>query len=186
MMVARTVAAEHDGVMGAYAYVLERLREDDYRRLRGYLHDGRSTFSTWLAVVARRMCVDHYRRRYGRPPRGEGDASAGREERATRRRLFDLSRATRDLIAITDDRGPTPDDAVRIAQRNQALARAIDDLDPADRVLLKLRFEDDLSARDIATVLQMPSAFHVYRRLATVFASLRRRLAARGVESSVP
>src|SRR5689334_15773086 len=51
MMVARTVAAEHDGVMDAYTFVLERLREDDYRRLRGYAHDGRSAFSTWLAVV---------------------------------------------------------------------------------------------------------------------------------------
>jgi DNA-directed RNA polymerase specialized sigma24 family protein len=91
-----------------------------------------------------------------------------------------------DLASIIDDREPPPDDAMRIAQRDHALARVIDDLEPADRVLLKLRFEDDLSAREIATVLQMPSAFHVYRRLATVFASLRRRLAARGVESSAP
>ena len=35
LTVARTVAAEHDGAMDAYAYVLERLREDDCRRLAG-------------------------------------------------------------------------------------------------------------------------------------------------------
>jgi RNA polymerase sigma factor (sigma-70 family) len=186
MTVARTVAAEHDGVMDAYAFVLERLREDDYRRLRGYIGDGRSAFTTWLVVVARRMCVDHYRRRYGRMPRGDGDASAARQERASRRRLFDLASGVLDVAAIVDDNALTPDAELRVAQRDSALACVIDTLDLADRVLLKLRFEDDLPAREIATVLQMPSTFHVYRRLAVVYASLRRRLAVLGVESAAP
>ena len=186
LTVARSVAAEHDGMMDAYAYVLERMREDDYRRLRGYVSDGRSTFTTWLVVVARRMCVDQYRRRYGRAPRGEGDVSPAREDRASRRRLFDLSATVSDLNSIADDQTPDPETAVRVAQRDASLSGALENLDPADRLLLKLRFEDDLSAREIATVMQMPSAFHVYRRLASVCASLRRGLVARGVVSSAP
>ena len=75
---------------------------------------------------------------------------------------------------------------MRLAQRNSALDSVLGTLDPADRLLIKLRFEDDLSAREIALVLQMPSAFHVYRRLAVVYTSLRRWLMARGVENSVP
>jgi RNA polymerase sigma factor (sigma-70 family) len=186
MSVARTVAAEHDGVMDAYAYVLERLREDDCRRLRGYVGDGRSSFTTWLVVVTRRLCIDHYRRRYGRPPRGEASEAAARAERASRRRLFELAPARVDLTAVIDEKSLTPDASLRVAERDGALVGAMDALDPEDRVLLKLRFEDDLSAREIATVLQMPSAFHVYRRLAFLYASLRGRLVARGVENSAP
>src|SRR5688572_14416739 len=70
MTVARDVAPGHDAAMDAYAFVLERLREDDCRRLRGFVADGRSSFTTWLVVVTRRLCVDHYRQRYGRAPRG--------------------------------------------------------------------------------------------------------------------
>jgi RNA polymerase sigma factor (sigma-70 family) len=186
LTVARTVAAEHDGAMDAYTYVLERLREDDCRRLAGYVSDGRSSFSTWLVVVARRLCVDHYRRRYGRPSRGGGDPVAAREERASRRRLLDLASGEVDLTTVVDDVTPTPEVGMRLGQRNAALDSVLGTLDPADRLLIKLRFEDDLSAREIALVLQMPSAFHVYRRLAIVYASLRRWLLARGVENSVP
>ena len=184
MTVARSVASEHDGAMDAFTYVLERLREDDYKRLRGYVADGRSSFTTWLVVVARRICLDHYRQRYGRPPRGAPNGTA-RHERASRRRLFDLSPVLVDLAAIEDD-ALTPDAVLRVSQRDRALAFAIDALAPEDQVLLKLRFDDDLSAREIATILQMPSAFHVYRRLAAVYAQLRRRLLSRGVEGSAP
>jgi len=91
-----------------------------------------------------------------------------------------------DLASLVDEQGLAADESVQVAQRNQALALVLETLDPADRVLLKLRFEDDLPAREIATILQMPSAFHVYRRLASLYTSLRRRLVARGVESSAP
>src|SRR5688500_3349500 len=45
MTVARDVAPGHDAAMDAYAFVLERLREDDCRRLRGFVADGRSSLS---------------------------------------------------------------------------------------------------------------------------------------------
>jgi RNA polymerase sigma factor (sigma-70 family) len=184
--VARGVAAEHDAVMDAYAYVLERLREDDYRRLRGFAGDGRSAFSTWLVVVARRLCVDHYRARYGRAPRGAGDVTTAHAERLSRRRLFDLAAASMDLTVIADDRATAPDAAVRAAQLDGALAQGVSVLAPADQLLLKLRFEDGLSIREIASVLKFPSIFHVYRRLDVVCSALRRWLEARGVESSAP
>lgn len=186
MGVARTIAAEHDGVMDAYTYVLERLREDNYRRLRAYVADNRATFTTWLVVVARGLCVDHHRRQYGRAPRGNGTRSGDRAQRAVRRRLLELTPAMVDLASIVDEQHLAADESVQVSQRNQALAVVLDTLDPADRVLLKLRFEDDLPAREIATILQLPSAFHVYRRLASVYAVLRRHLAAHGVDSSAP
>src|SRR5258707_5460889 len=63
---ARSLNRDHDAAMDGYAYVLEALRESDYRRLRAYAADGRSKFSTWLVVVTRRICLDFHRRRYGR------------------------------------------------------------------------------------------------------------------------
>ena len=186
MAVAHDVTPDHDTAMDSYAHLLDRLREDNYRRLRGYVADGRGAFSTWLVVVARRLCVDYYRQRYGRAPRGQGDPAIAREERASRRRLFDLSSAGVDLLSIIDATSASPDAAMQLAQRDAALVCAMTSLDPADRLLLKLRFEDDLSAREIADVLRFPSAFHVYRRLAAVYASLRRVLQARGVEGSTP
>jgi RNA polymerase sigma factor (sigma-70 family) len=184
--VAREVVVDRDATMDAYAFVLGRLREDDCRRLRGFVADGRSSFTTWLVVVARRMCVDHYRQRYGRTSRAIGDPSLARGARLSRRRLFDLATVGIDLTTLIDAGAPDPDTALRTVQRDRILACAIDNLEPSDRLLLKLRFEDDLSAREIASILRLPSPFHVYRRLATVCGSLRRMLVARGVEDAVP
>jgi hypothetical protein len=55
------------GPFSRYAYILEKLQDEDFRRLRGYVADGRAEFSTWLAVVTRRLCEDFRRQRYGRP-----------------------------------------------------------------------------------------------------------------------
>jgi len=68
--VARSVTANHDDAMDAYAFVLEQLRVDQCRRLREFAADPRCKLSTWLVVVARRLCMDLYRHRYGRT-RGE-------------------------------------------------------------------------------------------------------------------
>src|SRR6185503_13736524 len=64
--VTRSGGGLHDAAMDRYAFVLEQLRHDDFRRLRAYVADGRSEFSTWLVVVAQRLCRDHQRHRYGR------------------------------------------------------------------------------------------------------------------------
>ena len=73
--------------MDGYAHVLERLREHDCRRLRGYAPDGRTKFTTWLVVVARRLCLDFHRHRYGRSDDPAPDAAVAR---AARRRLVNL------------------------------------------------------------------------------------------------
>jgi len=86
--VARSIGRDYDAAMDAYAYLLELLRADDCRRLRAYAADGRSKFTTWLVVVARRLCLDHLRHRYGRL-REEGGSSGG--GRAARRRCFGMS-----------------------------------------------------------------------------------------------
>jgi RNA polymerase sigma factor (sigma-70 family) len=182
---ARLVMPDRDGAMDAYAHLLEQLRRDDFRALRIYTADGRSQFTTWLAVVARRTCVDFYRHRYGRP-RGDGTTRRVEMERAVRQRLTDLAGSAIELAELADARSAGPEGELRAAQLHEALHAAIAGLPAADRLLLKLRFEDGLSGQAIASVVGLPSTFHAHRRIKAVLRELQRRLAARGIESSAP
>lgn len=179
--VARSVSTTHDDALDAYAYVLERLHEDDCRRLREFASDPRSKFTTWLVVVARRLCVDLHRRRYGRA-RGADDSIA---ERRVRRRLQDL--AGDDLeVADVGATGADSEQRLRETELRAGLSGAVAALDSRDQLLIRLRFHDDLAAREIARLMHFPSPFHVYRRIGAVLADLRRALRRRGIEGAAP
>ena len=180
--VARSLNPDHDAAMDGYAYVLERLREDHCRRLQGYVADGGSKFTTWLVVVARRLCLDFHRHRYGRARDSTPDSAA---EQAARRRLADLVAGAADPDQLA---APAADPALstQVRELHETLAAATARLAPTDRLLLKLRFDDDLSAREIAAVVGLATPFHVYRRINTLLELLRRSLSQRGVEGAEP
>jgi RNA polymerase sigma factor (sigma-70 family) len=184
LQVARSTARSHDSTMDAYAFVLDQLREQDYRRLRGYAGHEAARFSTWLLVVARRLCVDFHRRRYGRPQGDSGQREHGALERATRRRLVDLAAEQIDIEAVSDTGSDSPESVLRSTELRHALSDALDALDAADRLLLVMRFEDGRSASTIASVLGFPTQFHVYRRLSHILARLRAALIAKGIDDS--
>jgi len=50
--------------------------------------------------------------------------------------------------------------------------------------MLRLRFGEELSARQVAEALGFPTPFHVYRRLDVVLRSLRASLERAGVEDA--
>ena len=176
------VLRDPDAAMDGYAYVLDALREDRCRRLRAYVPDSRTQFSTWLVVVARRLLLDHHRRRYGRP---RSEAGARRAEHVARRRLEDLV-AELDPDQLTSSAASSPDAPLRRRELSHALRSALDELDSSDRQLLALRFGDDRPVREIAAVLGVPTFFGVYRRLDSALGALRGALAQRGVEEPDP
>jgi DNA-directed RNA polymerase specialized sigma24 family protein len=134
--VTRSVGGEHDSAMDRYAFVLEQLGRDDFRRLRTYVADGRSEFTTWLVVVAQRLCRDHQRQRYGRS-RPHGSASpVPDEERLARRRLVDLVGAEVDLGRLSDQRAQDAETTVREGESRSALETALAKLDRRDRLLI--------------------------------------------------
>jgi RNA polymerase sigma factor (sigma-70 family) len=184
--VSRAFGGDRDAAMDRYAFILEHLRADDFRRLRTYAADGRSEFSTWLVVVTQRMCLDHRRARYGRVRAEDGESRAHEEEWAARRRLVDLLSADVDLSSLSDGAARDAEDRVRVADLYQALESAIMTLDPRDQLLVKLRFEDDLPVSEIARDLGFPSRFHAYRRLTRVLSDLRRVLETGGVRDAAP
>ena len=180
--VARSVCHDRDEAMDAYAHVLEELRANDFARLRAYTADGRTKFSTWLVVVIRRLCLDHARQAHGRK-RDDPHTERARLERAARVQIEKLEGDDAALSLIPGEH-TMPEDALSAAEIREALAVALDALPPADRLLLALRFEDDLSAQRIAQVLKLPSPFHVYRRLDAITRQLRQHLVARGFEDA--
>ena len=183
LFVTRRQTGDYDSAMDAYAFVLDKLREQECRRLRGFVADGRGKFTTWLVVVSRRLCLDFHRHRYGR---SDGDAApAADDTRAARRRLVDLAASKID-VAVASPSNDDPDRDLRHAELERALESAMTGLPPSDRLLLSLRFHDGLSGAEIASLLHFASPFHVYRRINQLLAALRERLVRQGVHSSVP
>lgn len=183
---ARSLGSEYDAVMDRYTYAIEQLREDQFRRLRSFAADGRGKFTTWLTVVVRRLCLDHYRRRYGRVRESLPDGTPQAVTRAVRRRLADLVTEQVDVARLS---APPPDDPearVRAGELGHRLAEALGQLPPRDRLLLVMRFEEDLSAREIAEIMGFPTSFHVYRRINALLTSLRRTLQRRGIDDATP
>lgn len=182
---ARRSAADRDGAMDRYLWILQELRRDDYRRLRQYRPKERSQFSSWLLVVARRLCVDYARRRYGRD-RGREASPTTRRRRAARRRLarFEMEELDPELVGDPAARGP--ERRVRARELAGALEIALAGLEPRDRLLLRLRYEDEVPVREITGVMNFPTVFHVYRRLRRLRGKLRDRLEELGVADPWP
>ena len=188
LQVARSTATTPDGAMDTYTFVLDQLREQKSRRLRAYAARDGARFSTWLLVVAKRLCVDFHRRRYGRP-QGTTEAQPHESpsvERSARRRLVDLTAEAIDPDTIADAEARGPEAELRLGQLRRALGIALEELEPGDRLLLAMRFEDQRSAADIARALGFPTQFHVYRRLNKLLEELRAALEARGVDGPAP
>jgi RNA polymerase sigma factor (sigma-70 family) len=178
LRVARVMGGDQDAVMDRYAFILDALSRDDYRRLRAYVDDGRSSFDTWLAVVARRLCMDEYRGRYGR---AQGDSETATARRAARRNLGDLVGGELGLDELHANADATPDAELERKEWRSALDTAIATLETEDRVILRLRFEDDLSVPEIARLLSLGSPFALYRRVNRILEGLRKTLEAAGI-----
>ena len=182
---ARQFGHDHDAAMDRYSFILEELRRNDFARLHAYAVDHRSRFSTWLVVVARRLCFDYGRKRYGRI-RSPNPSSEARSALEARRRLSDLSVEDLDDEAMASSNAEDAELWVRRREQRAALSEVLSSVSRRDRLLLKLRFDDDRSVRDIARLMRYPSVFHVYRRLGRLLAEMRDGLTEKGFESPMP
>jgi RNA polymerase sigma factor (sigma-70 family) len=182
MHVARCTSHGHDEAMDAYAYLLEKLSEDGCRRLRAYSSHPESKFTTWLVVVARRICVDRSRAIYGRV-RNE-DSQTERDRLIVRKKLANLDEGSEFVDSIPDEGLASPMAELEKRELTRELKELRASLPPADQLLLALRFDDGLSAAEIGVILKYPSQFHVYRRINLLLGELKARLKARGYESA--
>lgn len=105
----------------------------------------------------------------------------------------DLERARGPLSLDSDEEGPpiearaevrvpTPEDDAALSERRAALWRLIQDLPAQDRLLVRLRFFEGLTAKQIAAAVGSPEPMEIYRRIEKVCVNLRRRAKALGIE----
>jgi RNA polymerase sigma factor (sigma-70 family) len=179
LAVARSFGGGSDDAMDRYAFILEKLREADFRRLRTFRDDAGARFSTWLTVTARRLCLDHHRSVYGRV-RNEGVQQNDLEIRL-RRKLVEAS--SDGEIEDLPDATPSIESATIVRERIEILRQELNKLCPRDRLLLTLRFVDNLPATRIASLTAAGTQFSVYHQLNTLLRRLRLALESRGIES---
>lgn len=177
---ARSFGDGHDEVMNRYSYILEKCRESDFRRLRTFDSSAGASFSTWLTVIARRLCLDYERAQYGRY--SAGGKAEGNSTRAVRRSLVDSIALELDIDLIEAPDVDTQETAIVRAERTATLRAVLSDLTPREQLLLALRFQDDLPAARMASMLGLPTPFHVYRQLNGVLAKMRAALISRGID----
>jgi RNA polymerase sigma factor (sigma-70 family) len=179
--VARARGSSYDAVMDRYEYMLSQLRKQNYRRLRAYRTDDKAQLVTWLFVVARRLCIDYERTRYGRAkPEPEEETPSQEVARSARRRLADLMVEQLTPEALPDS-SPNPVDRVCQRETQEALEKALGSLSSEDQLLITLRFIDNISVREVTRLLRYRSPFQVYRKLKALLARLRATLEAEGI-----
>ena len=181
LAVSRSFNGGHDEVMERYTYILDKLREDDFRRLRTFDDRSGARFSTWLTVAARHLCLDHLRSVYGRQ-RESDRSNRWYPLRRIRRALADSIGEEIDVDQIIDDQSQSVISRTVVAERDELLRFALTRLSARERLLLALRYEDDLSASRIAGIVGLATPFHVYRQLNNILEKLRGMLQSRGVD----
>lgn len=177
----RSFGGGHDEAMDRYSYVLEKLREGDFRRLRAFSPGKGASFSTFLTVAARRLCLDFHRTRYGRK-RSADNGGEAEMLRDLRRSLLDSHAQELEAENLPDSCAVSAEDSAVREERDSRLRAALRSLPARDRLILVLRYNDDLTASQIASLLAMRSPFHAYRAVNTVLARLRAALESSGVD----
>jgi len=74
------------------------------------------------------------------------------------------------------DPGPGPEKNIHLAQKQERLQRALDELSPPQRVLLKLRYEQDLSLKEVARLMRLGDPFRARRQIQAALDALGKHL----------
>jgi RNA polymerase sigma-70 factor, ECF subfamily len=119
---------------------------------RGRQYNGKSKFDTWLFAIARHLVIDWSRKK-------TTTSLEALQEQYGNERSFDVPSS-----------GPSPFDAFTSGENRASMQAALGTLDSMHREVLVLRFHEELSLEEIATVTDAP--------LSTVKSRLYRGLAA--------
>jgi RNA polymerase sigma-70 factor (ECF subfamily) len=132
--------------------------------VRGAQFNGKARFDTWLFTIARNLVIDHRRKRT-MASLDELFEGGGEDDRPM-------------SFAIASGE-PTPFDRFVNLEGRERVAAALLDLDTLHREVLVLRFHEELSLNEIATVTRTPLST-VKSRLYRGLAAIRPKLAAYG------
>jgi RNA polymerase sigma-70 factor (ECF subfamily) len=119
---------------------------------RGRQYNGKSKFDTWLFAIARHLVIDWSRKK-------TTTSLEALQEQFGNEQAFDVP-----------SNAPSPFDAVTVRENRESIQAALATLDSLHREVLVLRFHEELSLEEIATITRAP--------LSTVKSRLYRGLAA--------
>jgi RNA polymerase sigma-70 factor (ECF subfamily) len=146
---------DYDEKMAVYLHVLEKLREDRFKRLRQFAF--KAKLSTWLTVVSRRLAIDFLRGKYGRD--------------------FGLKKVR--VVSIDGEPGyakilagtTTPEtemaaDERRAHQRKleDELRLALDRLDDRERLAVQMVYFQGMRIKEVGRLLRLPAAYKFVAR----------------------
>ena len=113
----------------AFNHVIEKLFEDDCRRLRAWR--GESALSTYLFAVTRNLGRDYREKEFRRDKWMIEAGEDGGEE-------------------FHDDSAPTPEDEVLVSRMEQIIGGLVDSLEEICSKIIDMKFMQDLSYKEIA------------------------------------
>jgi len=120
---------------------------------RGRTYDGQSRFEPWLFAIARNLAIDHTRKR-----------------RSVSLDSTDCGPHAPELLSpVSTD--PSPFEQAARTEDARHLAQTLQTLEPIYREALILRFQEDLSLQEIATIVGAPVSTvstRIYRGLAVL------------------
>jgi RNA polymerase sigma-70 factor, ECF subfamily len=133
---------------------------------RGRSYDGHSRFEPWLFAIARNLTIDHLRQRRIFSLDSSDDSGDPHSSHRSEQDGKPLSLASHD---------PSPFELAARTEDAQRLAHTLGTLEPIYREALVLRFQEDLSLQEMATVIGLPLttvSSRIYRGLAALRAQL--------------
>jgi RNA polymerase sigma-70 factor (ECF subfamily) len=150
--------------------VAEDLFQETWIRvlMRGSQYNGKARFDTWLFTIARNLVIDLSRKR----------TMQSLDE------MCDTTEEGRSFEIPTD--GPSPHDEFEIREHRAEVAEVLLKLEPNYREVLTLRFHEEMSLEEIATVTRAPLSTvksRLYRGLAALKPEIERLRGSRAVEA---
>ncbi len=150
--------------------VAEDLFQETWMRvlLRGAQYNGKARFDTWLFTIARNLVIDLSRKR--QMSSLDEMSEAGEDERP---------------FEVAMD-GPSPFEQFATREDRAEVAEVLLRLEPNYREVLVLRFHEEMSLEEIASVTKAPLSTvksRLYRGLAALKPEIERLRGARGAEA---
>jgi RNA polymerase sigma-70 factor (ECF subfamily) len=169
MKVIRRLATDEESRSDCFVFVCEHLRAQDCRRLARFEPDGTARFTTWLYSVTWNLCLDW--KRTQRP----------------HLHLVGLDDADIDDAPAVRENALAHNPAVQVEQQmdRTRLARALDRLPAQDRLLIRLRYEKELTLAELARISGLANAQAVDRRLRALLAVLQAEMHRSAAENPV-
>ena len=160
-----------------YVYVLDKIMENNYAVINAF--QGRSTFKTYLVSITNRLAIDFFRHRYGRTSK-----TSNPEQSAPKKNQLKT-------VSIIDPENWSDEgrlDETVIQREDQEAKKSLEgivktqlsELSPEDRLLLKMKYEDNFKVSEIAEILKLDQK-KTYRKINKILSDLKEEFLKKGI-----